>query len=612
MISGSYSFNSVHNQVPHGINDLYPGSGLTYNQVTAEGFSGSYWLNRRLPWTHEDFYWSDKAGDVLVLMSGSIYNRSDFSTLTAPGEQVTDPQLIARLFTEEGPDFVKRLNGDFAIFLLQPAGKRAYLFRDHVGIRSLAYTIDSESLYFSSDIVGLCRAFSGDRNIDSDYLLGYFKYINYRKTPNPEVIKLPPGHYLEFSGKGFAVKEYWEPAMISEERHLTRDTMITDLKKLLTDAVTIRCDSRFTAGAHVSSGIDSGIIAALARREYAGQDEFTGFSWSPRDYAAPAGTKYDERELVIKSCRKAGINPLFSEMSSSDFPGIVSSYYSNHGFFSEHSTIDQVVRSETNLIFSGWGGDEFISTGVSAMEPDLLRRLKLGIFFRRNPVYPPKLFIKRILYCVVYPALGIKTRGMINSFKNDARYIKNAFSKSYRKAVRYFHFNTSRHQFHLNMLRFYHLQNRCESWHVNGYRRGVEYRYPLLDRRIIEYMLKVPTELLCETNNFRPLLRELGEGILPEEVRLNRSKNDPVYWKWMDELFGEAAVSFMEEVSVWRANPDLSFVDFDLLKRDISKYKESPEGVQQKVLFRALVYLKAIHEFTVDYRKDSRMSNVER
>ncbi len=392
--------------------------------------------------------------------------------------------------------------------------------------------------------------------------------------------------------------------MIREERHLVRDNMLSDLKNLLSDAVTIRCDRRFTAGAHVSGGLDSGIVAALARKEYYSQDEFTGFSWSPRDYISPAGTKYDERDLVIKSCTKANINPLFSEMSNSDFQGIVSSYSTNHGFFSEHSTIDQAVRTKTNLIFSGWGGDEFISTGVSAMEPDLLRRLKLGIFFRRNPVYPPKLFIKRMIFCVVHPALGIMSRGMIRSFKNDSRYIKKSFSQSDRKAIKYFHFNTSKHQFHLSMLRFYHLQNRCESWNVNGYRRGVEYRYPLLDRRIIEYMLKVPTELLCKTDDVRPLLRELGEGILPEEVRLNRSKNDPVYREWMEELFRDAAVSFMEEVSVWRANPDLSFIDFDLLTRDISIFKDSPENFQQKVLFRSLVYLKAIHEFTVDYRQE--------
>ena len=48
--------------------------------------------------------------------------------------------------------------------------------------------------------------------------------------------------------------------------------------------------------------------------------------------------------------------------------------------------MDRAVALDTNLIFSGWGGDEFISTGHLGIDLDLLLDLKLGAFFRRNPV----------------------------------------------------------------------------------------------------------------------------------------------------------------------------------------------------------------------------------
>jgi asparagine synthase (glutamine-hydrolysing) len=126
----------------------------------------------------------------------------------------------------------------------------------------------------------------------------------------------------------------------------------------------------------------------------------------------------------------------------------------------------------------------------------------------------------------------------------------------------------------------------------------------LFDRRIIEYMLKVPSELLCKTDHFRPLLREISEGILPDEVRLNWYKNDPVYWTYIAEMFKVSAISFMKEVNEWKDNPDLHFIDFDLLSSDIVKYRENPEVVETKILFRALVYIKAIHEFVKKYRGD--------
>lgn len=156
---------------------------------------------------------------------------------------------------------------------------------------------------------------------------------------------------------------------------------------------------------------------------------------------------------------------------------------------------------------------------------------------------------------------------------------------------------------HLRMLEFYWIQDRCEGWYIQGYRKGLEYRYPLLDIRIIEYMLKVPSELLCKTNYYRPVLREIGKGILPEEVRLHWYKNDPVYWAYMDKLFKVSSVLFMEEVDEWKTNRDLHFIDFDLLTEDIARYKENSETIDEKVLYRALVYTKGIHEFTKRYHK---------
>ena len=156
---------------------------------------------------------------------------------------------------------------------------------------------------------------------------------------------------------------------------------------------------------------------------------------------------------------------------------------------------------------------------------------------------------------------------------------------------------------HLRMLQFYHLQRRCENWMVSGYRYGVEYRYPLLDRRIIEYMLKVPSELLCRTGLFRPLLRELGKSLLTDEIRLNYSKTDPVSMTYTHELFKASALSLLGEAIEWRDNPDLNFIDFGLLARDIEKYNKSADQADDMSFFKALVTIKAVHEFTKRYRE---------
>ncbi|MBE0678871.1 MAG: hypothetical protein IH592_08910 [Bacteroidales bacterium] len=575
-------------------------SGMKFYPVEAEGFTGGYHLHERLPLKRHDFLYEDKINDLLVLSSGYIYNRKEISGIFNINAMDPEPALAAGMFLREGPDFVRRLNGDFVIFILRPAGRSAYLFRDHLGIRPLAYYADKDKLFFSSDITGLCRILAGKSPPVIDRLLSDFKYVDLTITPHESVKRLLPGHYLEYSAGGVRMTRYWEPEMIKTDHHLRHEDILSDLKELVEDAVAIRCDGRFTAGAHVSGGLDSCTVAALARRHYTRQGHFFGYSWSPASFTPP-DCAFDERNLVKSLCNKEDIVPVFSDITAREFLDRVSDYYYNKGFFIEEKTLEQAAGNGTNLLFSGWGGDEFISTGDRGIETDLLRGMHLRTWFRRNPVRPLRRFLKYLLTYTLLPAAGVLQRNVARSFANDARYLKKPFKKSDRRVLANFYFHTSRRQMHLRYLRFYHLQDRCESWMVSGYRRGIEYRYPLLDRRIVEYMIRVPSLLLCQTSHFRPLLRIIGEGLLPDDVRNNNSKVDPVYREWWNELLRLTGLALMEEAEQWHENPGLSFIDFERLSEDIALYRRDHSAIEGGVLFKALVYIKAVHQFTLEY-----------
>ncbi len=600
MIFGSFTLSTCVPPEAERIRNVSRRPALSLRAASVDGFSGGSFLNERLPHKERDVYYADEANDIVVLFSGAIFNKPDLQKLLASDSSGPDPWLIAQLFARMGPDFAGELNGDFSICILKPRQRRIFLFRDQVGVSPLAYASDSKSLWFSSDIIGLCRVLSDGRKTDADFLTGYFRVVDYRKSPDDRVRKLLPGHYLEFSEAGLKLVRYWDPEKIRTDRSMTHEQMLESLGVIVRDAIKIRCDSRFVAGAHVSGGIDSGFVATLVRREYGHQERFPGFSWSPLKYAGES-VSHDERELVARSCERAGIIPVLSDMEEDGFREVVSSFHENNGYFSEDITSSQATAAGVNLLFSGWGGDEFISTAAAAIELDLLRNLKVGLYLRRNEIARPKKFAWNFLHYVLFPFLGILDRSTARSFRDDARYLRQQFKRSDSRLVRMFYFNTTRRSHHIGMLKFYHLQQRCESWYVMGFRKGLEYRYPLLDKRIIEFMLKVPSHLLCHTGLYRPLLRELGEGILPTEVRFNKSKNDPVYWSFMDHLYRRAAIGYMDEVDVWRSNTDMDFIDYKLLARDIQKFRDGSADLDEKVLFRSLIYMKAINDFTLKY-----------
>ena len=579
---------------------LMHGSQLQCRKEAAGGFNGGYVQNPALPYDEGDYAFLDPSGDMLVLLSGSIYNREELIAEYNLQANLDEPVLIARMFLRDKAGFVNKLNGDFSIFICEPRNGKAWLFRDHVGIRPISYALQEKALFFSSDSTALSRALYYQEKISTDYLLKYFKYVDFSLAPNDKVKNLDPGHYLEYSGGEIELKKYWSPERIRTDKKLQYDQMLEDLDALVRDAVRIRCDRRFTAGAHVSGGLDSGVVAALAREEYQHQDKFYGFSWSPENINS-AELKFDEREIVSSTCENAGIIPVFSSMDKVDFSRAFENLVNNIGFFEEEGVCRRAGELNTNLIFSGWGGDEFISITDRGIDTDLLAGMKLGAFFRRNPVSNPKMLARTLLFYILLPALGILPPGVKRSFREDAGYLKKPFRRSDRKAIKNFYFYRSRRGLHLNLLKLNHINQRTENWAVNGFRQGIEYRYPLLDKRIVEYMLMVPSVLLSHTENCRAVLREISAGLLPEETRRHWQKNDPAHAAWRDICMKESALSYLDDISKWENNPDLGFADFRLLERDAGAFRGNQEGGGFKPLFKTLVYLKGLHEFTEEY-----------
>ncbi len=57
---------------------------------------------------------------------------------------------------------------------------------------------------------------------------------------------------------------------------------------------------------------------------------------------------------------------------------------------------------------------------------------------------------------------------------------------------------------------------------------GVEIRYPYRDRRLVEFMLAVPTHQLYDRGAYKPILRNAMHGLLPERIR-NRVQPTMLY-----------------------------------------------------------------------------------
>ena len=71
------------------------------------------------------------------------------------------------------------------------------------------------------------------------------------------------------------------------------------------------------------------------------------------------------------------------------------------------------------------------------------------------------------------------------------------------------------------------MAERIKGWAASGARRGIEYRYPLLDRWLLELALGLPPEQFRRGRWGRWLMRYGLRAVLPCDVCWNRLKRDP-------------------------------------------------------------------------------------
>jgi asparagine synthase (glutamine-hydrolysing) len=265
----------------------------------------------------------------------------------------------------------------------------------------------------------------------------------------------------------------------------------------------------------------------------------------------------------------------------------------------EHKTVLAAKERRVNLLFSGWGGDEFISIGNRGVDADLIRQFDWTYFLKKYPIQKPRNLLRALIYSVFFPSI----RRTYSKYKTESTiypYIKKWIGSNLIPKKERFKYN-SRRRVHLQLLEMGHLGARTADWYVHGQRNAMAYRYPLLDKRIIEYMLALPSRCLVGNIHYRILLREIGKEVLPEEVLKNTSKDDPIKSKQFYKIANGVKNQLIAEFDDFKNNPDLAFVDFELLEHNLPTILKNIKDQKEEDGADIFYGLKSVHEFTKGY-----------
>lgn len=219
---------------------------------------------------NQPFVNEDRA--VVSVCNGEIYNYVELRrALAARGHAFRshcDVEILPHLYEEEGADFVRRLNGQFAFAVYDSRRRRLMLARDHVGIAPLFYTVRAGLLVFASEIKALLRHPLVCREVD---LAGLDQVLSLPGMVSPRTMfrgihALRPGHTLLVDADGPREREYWDlvyPAAGEIEEARPEAYYREGLQERLLRSVERRLHADVPVGFYLSGGLDSSLIAGL-------------------------------------------------------------------------------------------------------------------------------------------------------------------------------------------------------------------------------------------------------------------------------------------------------------------------------------------------------------
>ncbi|MBI2871177.1 MAG: asparagine synthase (glutamine-hydrolyzing) [Candidatus Omnitrophica bacterium] len=247
-------------------------------------------------------------GRVRAVVNGEIYNHAELRRgLEAKGHRFRsrcDCEVAAHLYEEEGPDFVKSLNGEFAIALWDAGSRHLLLVRDRLGIRPLYYAESGKGLIFASETKAILESGRVSRTINTQAVDDYlsYRYTHGEHTFFSSIRRLLPGHILVWEEGHGSSSRYWSvPAAGARGGGGDPGQFLS----LLEDSVRLRLMSDVPVGLFLSGGVDSALIAALVKRVGTGRVRTFSIGFGRRDdelaaakeRARALGTEHSEHEL---------------------------------------------------------------------------------------------------------------------------------------------------------------------------------------------------------------------------------------------------------------------------------------------------------------------------
>lgn len=522
-------------------------------------------------------------GRYVVTYNGEIYNYLEIKTeLESLGEifhSHSDTEVLLVAYKVWGADCLLRFRGMFAFVIWDAQEKIAFLGRDRCGEKPLFYQFNDRTLTFSSELKALIPLLDKQPEIDVSVV---DMYLHYQYVPEPFTLlkgihKLAAGHSLTLSIDHWQAtpKRYWCIETVNDAIPEKTDSalILPRIREALEDAVKMTLRSDVPVGVALSGGIDSGMIAALAQKNY--PEPMHAFC-----VGYPGRPAYDERAQARTLAESLGMIVHEVELPVDSFvdffPELVTVMdepIADPAAFGHYAVPRAAADQGIKVLLSGIGGDEvfwgypYVTHSVELNQQLLdhpsikfaaqwLGSSSAQLFLNKVAHYPhahPTIKkwaailqkvgdthnpSEQLMYYMLHPdfdgpfALKAEVYGSaMHSLGSDSLFKPTAIGLRSREKIP---------AAVIRMLFDTWLTSNCLSLGDRvGMAVGVETRMPFLDAKLIELVMQLRANNPDHARGQKAWLRAALKGVLPDEV-LSRPKAgfQPPLQEWLSGVVG--------------------------------------------------------------------------
>lgn len=559
--------------------------------------------------------------DWILAGSLTLYNRKELKRELNFADDVSDAQIALQAFLKWKEAFPKKLDGDFSLVIFRKDHNSCFVARDIWGMRPLYYHETPSGIAFGNHPTPVATLIQ-NKQIDTQYLADSITGIKSEKdrTFLSKLKRIPPAHCGWWKDNKLQLKRYYSLQGTQHHNITDKAAAIAHFRKLLQNAVARRTTDLPRVATELSGGLDSSTVTALA----ASNTHTEAFSHRMRDEDLGKLPPWqDEREWAEELTAHVGITPPTPIISTTR--GIVKAIQDSYqhtgqnpqqGYYMLSTLLYETAAEEGHtVLLSGFGGDEMVTSPAGGYPKELIANGKwreTWQFMRTNEQKSPyktakgfsKLFLEKIA-----PSSSQSIQNRRAPHWSVTRWplfpIQETFCKELRQKQRYEKYHTpvspfSVQQHQRERLTHNHASQRLEySWLAAAWH-GIEYRYPLFDKELVEFYYHLPAQLKRDEGFGRYIFRKATAEILPPSLQWRTEKAGATIPDVAARVLKDKE-AILHILTKYQNHPEASrYIDFDKLLQQFSRYEDTSQSIKTKlpyaVVFNILKYLHFLEE----------------